>query len=307
MKDRVLSEMQHEYESIPIPRELEGRVIAAMKIAKKEVEAPAPKRSRHISFRSIALHLTSAAAAALLLITVMANSNQTIAYAMEDIPLLRVIARVVTFREYTDRQNHMEAHIKIPAISVEDSNGNPMDSATADLNHQIEKYTSQIITAYEQDVEDSDGEGHLSLNLDYDIITDSDRLFALRFDQELVMAGTMHSIQIYTLDKSTGALISLGDLFQESSDYITPISDCLKEQMHDQMAADPDISYFYETDMPELNFTAIRPNESFYISDAGKLILVFDKYEIAPGYMGSVEFEIPTEVIADIVKDGYVK
>ena len=50
----------------------------------------------------------------------------------------------------------------------------------------------------------------------------------------------------------------------------------------------------------------VRANENFYISEEGTLTLVFDKYEIAPGYMGSVEFEIPTEVIADIVKDGFV-
>lgn len=44
----------------------------------------------------------------------------------------------------------------------------------------------------------------------------------------------------------------------------------------------------------------------FYINDSGKLVLVFDEYEVAPGYMGVVSFEIPTEVVADIVKEGYL-
>jgi len=30
------------------------------------------------------------------------------------------------------------------------------------------------------------------------------------------------------------------------------------------------------------------------------LVISFDKYEVGPGYMGIQEFEIPTEVIADI-------
>ncbi len=306
MRDKRLSEMKREYESIPIPPQLRGRVNRAIEDAKQDTALLSKKRSRLLAFRSIALHFASAAAAVLLLITVMANSGESIAYAMEDIPFLGAISRVVTFREYSDSQENMEANVKVPQVTVEDTSGNVLDEASADLNQQIEDYTSQIIEAYEESVESSGGEGHLAMNLDYQVITDNDRIFALRFDQQLVMAGSQHSVQIFNLDKTTGTLLSLGDLFQEGCDYITPISDNIKEQMTEQMAQDEDISYFYNTDTPGLNFTAIRPNENFYISEEGTLTLVFDKYEIAPGYMGSVEFEIPTEVIADIVKDGFV-
>ena len=58
--------------------------------------------------------------------------------------------------------------------------------------------------------------------------------------------------------------------------------------------------------MPESNFSEITGEENFYISQDGKLTLVFDEYTVAPGYMGVVEFEIPTEVIAGIVKDGFL-
>ncbi|WP_249651017.1 RsiV family protein, partial [Lysinibacillus sp. D4A3_S15] len=46
-------------------------------------------------------------------------------------------------------------------------------------------------------------------------------------------------------------------------------------------------------------FTAIQPDQQFYISDKGKLVLSFDKYDVAPGFMGVVEFEIPTDVLKD--------
>lgn len=307
MKDERLSEMKHDYETIPIPPELKERITDTMEWAKKDVAFTSKKSSWLLTFQDVSLHFVSAAATILLLITVLANSGRSIAYAMEEIPFLGAIARIVTFREYTDSQNHMEANVKVPAVSVEDTQGNPLETATENFNRQIEAYTNQIIDAYEKDAAISGEEGRMALNLDYEIITDNERIFALRFDQVMVMAGTMHAVQIYNLDKTTGELLSLGNLFEEGSDYITPISDFLKEQMHNQMAADEDVSYFYETDMEELNFTAIRPNENFYISKEGKLTLVFDKYEIAPGYMGSVEFEIPTEVIAAIVKDGFVK
>lgn len=41
-------------------------------------------------------------------------------------------------------------------------------------------------------------------------------------------------------------------------------------------------------------------NQSFYITDQGKLMISFDKYVVAPGYMGIQEFEIPTDVLQDV-------
>ena len=38
-----------------------------------------------------------------------------------------------------------------------------------------------------------------------------------------------------------------------------------------------------------------------------ELTFVFDKYEVAPGYMGIVEFSVPTDALSDIVKDGYLQ
>ena len=53
------------------------------------------------------------------------------------------------------------------------------------------------------------------------------------------------------------------------------------------------------------NFECIDANQAFYISDAGKLIISFNKYDIAPGYMGIQEFEIPTEILQDILVSNY--
>ncbi|MDU5177028.1 RsiV family protein, partial [Clostridium sp.] len=40
----------------------------------------------------------------------------------------------------------------------------------------------------------------------------------------------------------------------------------------------------------------------------GKLVISFDKYEVAPGYMGVVEFVIPTEILSDsLVSNEYIK
>ena len=61
-------------------------------------------------------------------------------------------------------------------------------------------------------------------------------------------------------------------------------------------------SYFIDQDNG-LDFTSIRPDQSFYINADGALVLVFDKYEAAPGYMGVVEFTIPLSEIQDLAAD----
>ena len=57
----------------------------------------------------------------------------------------------------------------------------------------------------------------------------------------------------------------------------------------------------------KFNFKSISNKTNFYVNEKGKLTLVFDKYEVAPGYMGMVEFSIPTGEIVDMVTNGYLK
>ena len=73
------------------------------------------------------------------------------------------------------------------------------------------------------------------------------------------------------------------------------------------MAADEMISFFTE-DEYGTGYTTIRPDQNFYITEDQKLVISFDKYEVAPGYMGIVTFEIPTEVVKDLlVSDVYIR
>lgn len=53
----------------------------------------------------------------------------------------------------------------------------------------------------------------------------------------------------YTIDLKTKEHLQLKDLFKEGADYITPISDNIKKQMKEQMAADPNTIYWLESDI----------------------------------------------------------
>ena len=67
-------------------------------------------------------------------------------------------------------------------------------------------------------------------------------------------------------------------------------------QREEQMAAAASLSYLTD------EFTAIDPEQSFYWNAGGDLVLVFDEYTVAAGYMGMVEFTIPRDVYSALLK-----
>lgn len=305
MKDERLEKMKQEYEEIRIPAELRRRVEAGIQKGKEDGEEiiRMNKKSKLIKF---VRNTAGAVVAAMLAITIMANSGASIANAMMKIPVLGTIAEIVTFREYKDSTNDMTADVKIPEVSVKNEDGSVNQETTDAVNKSIQEYTDEIIAQYKADVEASGGEGKQLVDLEYEVISDSDRLFSIRFDKLQIMASGAESVKIYHIDKQTGQMINLKGLFKEDVNFIDPISDNIKKQMKEQMAADESKMYFIDSDMPESDFQSITEDTTFYVNDSGKLVIVFDEYEVAPGSMGVVEFEIPTDVIQDIVQDGFV-
>ncbi len=49
------------------------------------------------------------------------------------------------------------------------------------------------------------------------------------------------------------------------------------------------------------SYLSSKADQNFYITQQGKLVIVFDEYEVAPGFMGIVEFEILTALLADVL------
>ena len=303
MKDKKLERIRQDYEKIKIPRDLQKKVEAEIQRAKKKTQMN--KKAKVIMYSK---RIVGGIGAALLLITVMANSGSAVAHAMAEIPVIGTLAKVVTFREYKSFENNMEANIKIPEVRVTKEDGTENKEATQKVNQSIQEFTDAIIAQYEADVKAvGEGEGYLNVELDYSVITDNDRLFSIRFDQLLIMASGAQMVKIYHIDKQTGELLNLAGLFKEGADYVTPSSENIKEQMRERMAADESMMYFLDSDIPENDFQSVKEDNTFYINEKGKLTIVFDEYEVAPGYMGSVEFKIPTEVVEDLVQEGFLK
>ena len=82
------------------------------------------------------------------------------------------------------------------------------------------------------------------------------------------------------------AMLPLSALFAEDADYITAISTEIRRQMQQTTA--------YEA--IGATFTGIAPEQTYYLNEDNKLVIVLDALDTAP------EFVIPTEVIAELLK-----
>lgn len=239
------------------------------------------------------IRTSQTAAAALLAITFLANTSAQTAYAMSQIPVIGAITRVVTFRTYEKQEGNSEARVEVPKIEAGEGSG--ILKAADQVNQSIEEYTNRIIAKFEEELKTDGKEVNKGLFTGYQVLSDNNRFFTLEIETDEIMASGYQTVKIYNIDKQTDQILALKDLFPEGTDYVTLLSGAAKEEMRKNMKEDEGKVYFLDDEIGD-NFETIKEDQNFYINDSGRLVLVFDEYEAAPGYMGVVQLEMPQSI-----------
>lgn len=268
---------KEEYDQIPVPQEARDRIEAGIMRARLE-----KKRSDRMKN----MKRTGVTAAALVLtFGIAVNASPVVAQAMDGIPVIGSIARVVTIRNFSEStDNGMMADISVPQI----------DGNVA-ANAEMDAYAKELISRYEKEVVAQLGqeEGHYALESSYEVVSDNDKYVSIRINTVETMASGAEFVKIFTVDKATGQTVSLKD-YLNSPEKLEAVSQNIKDQMAAQMAEDEGKVYFTEGEPG--GFTGLTGDENFYLNEAGELVIVFGEYEVAPGYMGTVSFTIPKDV-----------
>lgn len=268
---------KEEYDQIPVPQEARDKIEAGIMRARLE-----KKRSDRMKN----MKRTGVTAAALVLtFGIAVNASPVVAQAMDGIPVIGSIARVVTIRNYNEStDNGMMADISVPQI----------DGNVA-ANAEMDAYAKELIARYEKEVVAQLGqeEGQYALESSYEVVSDNDKYVSIRINTVETMASGAEFVKIFTVDKATGQTVSLKD-YLNSPEKLEAVSQNIKDQMAAQMAEDEGKVYFTEGEVG--GFTGLTGDENFYLNEAGELVIVFGEYEVAPGYMGTVSFTIPADV-----------
>ena len=302
-------------------KEMSQEQINAMKAAMEQAKKDSVKSNNVIVFQRV----LATAAAFLMAFIILPNTSGTVAYAMSQIPMLGRLVEVVTFRDYQYEDERNVADVEVPELIVAEEKleeapvvtkpvaGEALIEETSaaqkeetlqksmeEINAEIQAITEPFIEEFKTNL--ANEEGYQDLIVESEVINSTSEYFTLKLICYTASASGAEWNYYYTIDLNSGERILLEDIFAEGADYVTPISENIKIQMEEQMAADENIIYWLHDEMEEFNFKQIAENQSFYINEKGEVVISFNEGDVAPMYMGVVEFVIPQDVIGNIRK-----
>lgn len=272
---------REDYESTPIPEELESRVRAGVRQGKANYRR---KRWRR----------TAAGAAACLVVLVGAlNLSPTVAAAAAEVPVLGGLFRVLTVRDFHQEENGIQYDVSVPGVEAEgdlarrvnDAIQEKVDAHLAKAQRDWEDYKDAFFAT--GGTEEEWGGRTMDVIVDYEIKSQrSDRVsFVVTFAEGWV--ASMEERYCYNLDLAENRDITLAELLGENW-----VERC-NEAVNAGIAASVDEEGFTYFFTPEQGgFTTVDETTAFYIREDGVPVLVFPEYSIAAGAAGSPEFPV---------------
>ena len=127
------------------------------------------------------------------------------------------------------------------------------------------------------------------------MILNSDDYYVLSLSV-LQQEGDSHTLNhYYTVDKHSGELLRLGELFPYTADYKEILTEEVKRQIKEHNRSS-ESKYFVQDGEDEEGFREVSEEQSFYINADNQLVLVFPQGEVAPMSMGESQFIIPKSI-----------
>lgn len=211
---------------------------------------------------------------------------------------------MLTAEKIQEKNDFLEIDITYPVIS---------GLTAADFQEQLNYHIKKQVT-YSKDIIEVQAEEYAQeaikngweirpyqLFIDYDLKTNNEAFLSFTITYYTYTGGAngMTVVGCINIDKKANTPIRLEDLFPEGADYKTKINNEIVKQI-ELRSADKE-EKFFEGDMA---FKSISDAQGFYLRD-NDIVIVFPKYEIAPGFMGIPEFPINLAELKDglAVKD----
>lgn len=287
----ILKKAKQTYNSIEIPQELGyvvNRAVHENKVHKRE------------SMRTWLKGATATLATTFALFVILLNTNESFAKAMEDVPIIGSIAEVFTVREYKEESEAELIDAKIPAIR---NTGNT--DLENRINYEISSKINEVLEEAKQRAEEYKNAvlatgGTMEdfiptqINIDYEITYQDEKLISFVITKSESFASAYQEQYFYNIDIENGKELNLKDVL--GANYKEIVDAEVNKQIAERKAQDEENNLYFTED--EGGFPGIENEyQDFYINKNKKVTVVFQKYEIAPGYMGIQRFVIPNKII----------
>ena len=282
-----LEDAKKVYEAIKIPEQLKYMVDRTIANESK------PKRyfSRYIKYT------LSAVSCVFITFVFMINVNPSLATSIAEIPIIGDIARVFTIKEYKEEDSLKLINAKIPAI--ENTGNTELEKR---VNYEITLKMNEVLdeaearaAEYKEAIIATGGNEEdyqpINIQIDYKVGYSSSEIVSFVILKSETLASAYTEMYFYNVDIETGKDLNLRDVLGDN--YKEIVDETIYKEIEER-SNNPDNMYFTKG---EGGFEGIENEyQNFYINENGKVVIVFEKYEIAPGYMGIQEFEIDKQI-----------
>lgn len=285
--DACLQEMLAEQrEEIEIPEELNFIVESAI--------SEGMRTSNRKNYWSMNKNVAKFAVAFSAAIICMLNFSPAFAKAAQQIPAAGTLFRFFTFREYRFEDEIKYVDINIPKF---------VNTGKADLekrvNQEIQHFVNQEIKSSEQNAKDyyesfieTGGKKEefepLGITIDYKVNYMSNEVVSFTISKYETRFSAYNDDAFYNIDMETGNCMTIRDYL--GKDYKKLIADTVKSQI--EALPEETKALFWEDLVIE---NLISESMPYYIDENKNAVVVFEKYEIAVGAAGKLEFTIPVE------------
>lgn len=292
-----LEKMKEEYNQISIPEELNVRIQHEIQKSQKKQEEK-NRRNNKYRFKKVIRGVGAAAAVACILFTTGLNTSPVFAEEAAQLPVIGGLARVLTFRSYETEKDNIAIFVEIPTIEmIAKDTGLEVDEINQEILNLCNQYADEALLIAEEyrtsfletgGTSEEWAQHNVKITVNYEIKQqNSDYLsFMIRGTQN--WASAYNESYYYNIDLKTGKIVTLQDILGENCKEL--VNESIRKQIAQRQEAG---EVFFTAE--EGGFSGISEETKFYINEDNHPVIVFEKYEIAPGSSGEIEFEIGGE------------
>lgn len=291
---RKLETMKERYDQIIIPEELNIRIQQEIEKSRKQQEEKRGAGSSH-RFKRVIRSVEAAAAAACILFTAALNTSPVFAKEAGELPVIGGLARVLTFRSYKTEKDDIAVSVEIPTIEmISEDTGITVDGINQEILDCCSQYADEALQRAEEyrtafletgGTLEEWAEHNIRITVDYEIKQQSSDYLSFVVWGTESWTTAYSEARYYNMDLRTGKLVTLKDMLGDS--YVELVNESIREQIAERQKAG---EVFFTAE--EGGFAGISEEAKFYINKNNRPVIVFGKYEIAPGSSGEIEFEI---------------
>lgn len=287
MEDK-LNNIKQEYKKIIIPKELNDMVDKSIQKANKDV-----RKKKMIFGRVFKVAIAGLAVCSMFVLAI--NTNESLAKSVANVPILGRVAEVLTFVDYERETDTITEDVVIPEVDglndkeMQDKINKEIKAKMDEQIKEAEIRADEYKEAYFATGGTEENYHPIEFKLDYEKKYSDDSILSFIIFHHESLAAAYAETYYYNIDLNTNEELTLKDVLGD--DYINKANESVRKQI-EELKVNPSEDRHYGFFDGESGFTSIREDQGFYINNDKKVVIVFNKYEIADGATGPLEFVI---------------